>query len=253
MNYKLTVAYDGTRYRGWQRLGEGAQSIQGKLEAVLSRMEGRPVEVHGAGRTDAGVHALGQVASVRLSEDRGPGEIMDYVNRYLPEDIGVLRVEEVPPRFHARLTPSQKTYRYRIWASPLPCVFERRWCCCPERIPDAGKMAEAAPLFLGRHDFAAFQAAGGTARTTVRTIDRAELLSSTPEITLIVSGNAFLYNMVRAMVGTCVYASEGKLSPDEIPSLLDGKNRTDAGPTAPPQGLYMTNLWYPIPGLPYRG
>ena len=243
MNYKLTVAYDGTRYRGWQRLGEGAQSIQGKLEAVLSRMEGRPVEVHGAGRTDAGVHAMGQVASVRLSDDRTPGEIMNYVNHYLPEDIGVLFVEEAPPRFHARLTPSRKTYRYRIWASGLPCVFERRWCCCPDRIPDAERMAEAAPLFLGRHDFAAFHS-GKTKKSTVRTICGIEVAPVGQELHITVTGDGFLYNMVRIIAGTLLEIGWGEREAASIPEALESGDRALAGFTAPPQGLCLMEVNY---------
>ena len=243
MNYKLTVAYDGTRYRGWQRLGEGTQSIQGKLEAVLSRMEGRPVEIQGAGRTDAGVHALGQTVSVRLSEGRTPGEIMDYVNRYLPEDVGVLSVEEAPPRFHARLTPSRKTYRYRIWASPLPCVFERRWCCCPERIPDGRRMAEAAPLFLGRHDFAAFHS-GKTKKSTVRTIYAIEVKPVGPELHFTVTGDGFLYNMVRIMAGTLLEIGWGEREAASISAALEGGDRALAGFTAPPQGLCLMEVNY---------
>ena len=243
MNYKLTVAYDGTRYRGWQRLGEGAQSIQGKLEAVLSRMEGRPVEIQGAGRTDAGVHALGQTVSVRLSEGRTPGEIMDYVNRYLPEDVGVLSVEEAPPRFHARLTPSRQTYRYRIWASPLPCVFERRWCCCPERIPDGRRMAEAAPLFLGRHDFAAFHS-GKTKKSTVRTIYAIEVKPVGPELHVTVTGDGFLYNMVRIMAGTLLEIGWGEREAASIPAALEAGDRAMAGFTAPPQGLCLMEVNY---------
>ena len=172
MNYKLTLAYDGTRYRGWQRLPGDKQSIQGRIEAVLSRMEGTSVQIHGSGRTDAGVHALGQVASVQLSGDRSPREILDYVNRHLPNDIGLLSVEPAEPRFHARLTPSRKTYRYRIWASDAPCIFERRYCYCPERIPDADAMSAAAGAFPGTHDFAAFHT-GRTNKSTVRTISPA--------------------------------------------------------------------------------
>jgi tRNA pseudouridine38-40 synthase len=243
MNCKLTIAYDGTRYRGWQRLGEGAQSVQGRLEAVLSRMEGRPVEVHGAGRTDAGVHALGQVASVRLSDGRSPEEVLDYVNRYLPEDIGVLRVEEAPPRFHARLTPSRKTYRYRIWASPLPCVFERRWCCRPERIPDAGKMAEAAPLFLGRHDFAAYHS-GKTKKSTVRTIHEIAVEAMGPELHITVTGDGFLYNMVRIMAGTLLEIGWGEREAASIPEALASGDRALAGFTAPPQGLCLMEVNY---------
>ena len=243
MNHKLTVAYDGSRYRGWQRLGDGVQSIQGKLEAVLSRMEGRPVEVHGAGRTDAGVHAMGQVVSVQLSEGRTPEKIFDYVNRYLPEDIGVLSVEAAPPRFHARLTPSRKTYRYRIWASGLPCIFERRWCYCPERIPDARRMDEAAQLFLGTHDFAAFHS-GKTKKSTVRTIYEIAVEPVGPELHITVTGDGFLYNMVRIIAGTLMEIGWGDRATGSIPTALESGDRTLAGFTAPPQGLCLMEVKY---------
>ena len=243
MNYKLTLAYDGTRYRGWQRLPGDRQSIQGRIESVLSRMEGEPVQIVGSGRTDAGVHAAGQVASVQLSDARSPREILDYVNRHLPNDIGLVSVEPVEPRFHARLTPSRKTYRYRIWASELPCIFERRFCCCPERIPDGEAMAEAAPLFLGTHDFSAFHT-GRTKKSTVRTIDRAQVDRVGSELHFTVTGNGFLYNMVRIMAGTLLEIGWGDRPAEDIPRLLSGAARAEAGFTAPPQGLCLMEVTY---------
>ena len=239
----MSVAYDGTAYSGWQRQNQGEATVQATLEGCLAVICGHPVTLHGAGRTDAGVHALGQVASVRLSDSRTPGEIIDYVNRYLPEDIGVLRVEEAPPRFHARLTPSRKTYRYRIWASPLPCVFERRWCCCPERIPDAGKMAEAAPLFLGKHDFAAFHS-GKTKKSTVRTIHEIAVEPVGPELHITVTGDGFLYNMVRIIAGTLLEIGWGEREAASIPEALASGDRALAGFTAPPQGLCLMEVNY---------
>ncbi|MBE7005590.1 MAG: tRNA pseudouridine(38-40) synthase TruA [Ruminococcaceae bacterium] len=243
MNYKLTLAYDGTRYRGWQRLPGDKQSIQGRIEAVLSRMEGTSVQIHGSGRTDAGVHALGQVASVQLSGDRSPREILDYVNRHLPNDIGLLSVEPAEPRFHARLTPSRKTYRYRIWASDAPCIFERRFCYCPERIPDADAMSAAAGAFPGTHDFAAFHT-GRTNKSTVRTIDRAQVARVGPELHFTVTGDGFLYNMVRIMAGTLLEIGWGERPADDIPRLLSGAARAEAGFTAPPQGLCLMEVTY---------
>ena len=243
MNYKLTLAYDGTRYRGWQRLPGDPQSIQSRIEAVLSRMEGAPVQISGSGRTDAGVHALGQVASVHLSGDRTPREILDYVNRHLPNDIGLLSVEPAEPRFHARLTPSRKTYRYRIWASESPCVFERRFCYVPARIPDVSAMSDAAAMFQGTHDFAAFHT-GRTKKSTVRTIDRAQVEQAGPELHFTVTGDGFLYNMVRIMAGTLLEIGWGDRPADDIPRLLSGAARAEAGFTAPPQGLCLMEVSY---------
>ena len=239
MNYKLTLAYDGTRYRGWQRGNPG--SIQGRVEAVLSAMEGRPVQIHGSGRTDAGVHAMGQVASAQL--DRSPREILDYVNRHLPKDVGLLSVEPAEPRFHARLTPSLKTYRYRIWASDAPCIFERRFCYVPERIPDAAAMAAAAGAFVGRHDFAAFHT-GRTNKSTVRTVESASVERVGPELHFTVTGDGFLYNMVRIMAGTLLEIGWGWRPAEDIPRLLHCAERAQAGFTAPPQGLCLMEVKY---------
>lgn len=243
MNYKLTLAYDGTRYRGWQRLPGDPQSIQGRIEAVFSRMEGTPVRIFGSGRTDAGVHARGQVASVQLSGGRSPREIMDYVNRHLPNDIGLLSIEPAEPRFHARLTPSRKTYRYRIWASDIPCVFERRFCYVPEHIPDASAMEEASAAFPGTHDFTAFHT-GRTNKSTVRTIDCARVERAGPELHFTVTGDGFLYNMVRIMAGTLLEIGWGVRPADDIPRLLSGAPRAEAGFTAPPQGLCLMEVRY---------
>ena len=201
------------------------------------------MKISGSGRTDAGVHALGQVASVQLSGDRTPREILDYVNRHLPNDIGLLSVEPAEPRFHARLTPSRKTYRYRIWASESPCVFERRFCYVPARIPDASAMSEAAALFPGTHDFSAFHT-GRTKKSTVRTIDLARIEQAGPELHFTVTGDGFLYNMVRIMTGTLLEIGWGDRPADDIPRLLSGAARAEAGFTAPPQGLCLIEVNY---------
>ncbi|MCD7769814.1 MAG: tRNA pseudouridine(38-40) synthase TruA, partial [Oscillospiraceae bacterium] len=155
-NYKLTIAYDGTRYRGWQSQGNTEQTIQGKLQALFSRLAGRETEVHGSGRTDAGVHARGQVANVKLDTAMTCQELKEYCNHYLPEDIGILDVTEAPERFHARLNAKTKCYVYRIWNSSEPCIFERRYVT---RIPqplDAEAMERAAGYLTGTHDFRSF-------------------------------------------------------------------------------------------------
>ena len=243
MNYMLTLCYDGTRYRGWQRLPDDPRSIQGRIEAVLSRMEGKTVKISGCSRTDAGVHALGQTATVQLSGDRSPEEILDYVNRHLPNDIGLLSAAPADARFHARLAPSRKTYRYRIWADRTPCVFERRYCYVPERIPDAEAMAKAAAAFAGTHDFTAFHT-GKTKKSTVRTIDRAEVVRAGNELHFTVTGDGFLYNMVRIMTGTLLEIGWGERPADDLSRLLAGAPRAEAGFTAPPQGLCLMEVTY---------
>ena len=159
-NFKLTLAYDGTRYRGWQRQGNTPDTIQSKLENLLGRLLGQDVEVHGSGRTDAGVHAAGQVASFRADTDMDCSALLKAVREYLPEDIGALSLEEAPARFHARLSAKEKTYVYRVWNSDAPCVFERRYVYIYPAPLDTDAMRRAAEDLPGRHDFSAFSSGG---------------------------------------------------------------------------------------------
>ncbi len=244
MNYKLTIAYDGSRYRGWQRLNDTPQTIQGKLEAVLTRMEGRDVTIHGSGRTDAGVHAMGQVASTELSGDRKPSEILRYVNHYLPDDIGLISVEPAEPRFHARLTPASKTYRYRLWIAPEPCIFERKYCYVPERIPDVELMCMAAEQFVGVHDFRSFCTGRMLKKSTVRTIYGLTVENIGKEVHIRITGDGFLYNMVRIMVGTLLEIGWGERPMEDISRLLSQPERREAGFTAPPHGLCLMEVNY---------
>ena len=249
MRIKLIISYDGTRYGGWQ-LQKNAPSIQGELENVLKTLTGKRIVVQSAGRTDAGVHALGQTAHFDYSGSIPPQKLPFVFNSMLPKDIRVTGAWEVSDDFHARYDAKGKRYIYTIYNSPhSSALLYNRTMHVPQAL-EFQKMRAAAQYIIGTHDFKAFCAAGSYVKSTVRTVSRLEIAEELPLIRIIIEGNGFLYNMVRAMVGTCVYASEGKLSPDDIPGLLEGRNRTDAGPTAPPQGLYMTNLWYPVPNLP---
>lgn len=244
MNYKLTVQYDGSRYKGWQSQKETEATIQGKLSAVLTQLDGAPVEVQGSGRTDAGVHAMGQVANAVLKKDISPRELMDYCNHYLPEDIGVSAVEPADSRFHARLNAVKKTYVYRIWNSKMPNVFERKWMYSIEEPLDVEAMCRAREQLLGTHDFAAFCAAKGKKKSTVRTIYSLDIQSIGQEIRITVTGNGFLHHMVRIMVGTLVEIGLGKRSPQEIPSILEDKTREKAGITMPARGLILWQVMY---------
>ena len=251
-NIALPLMYDGTRYHGWQ-VQKRDVTVAETLEKALSRIVGHPVRCTGAGRTDAGVHAEIYVASFRTSSAIPCDRLPLAVNTRLPGDIVVTAAMEVPEDFNAIGSCLKKEYTYRIYNSRIRNAFlvDRVWFY-PKKL-DEEIMQKAADGFVGTHDFACVRSVGTETRTTVRTVHYFEITRQGPVISCRVCADGFLYNMVRAMVGTCVYASEGKLSPDDIPALLEGKNRTDAGPTAPPQGLYMTNLWYPIPGLPFRG
>ena len=242
-NLRLDICYDGTRYRGWQRLTGVDNTIQGKLEQTLSRLLGESVEVSGSGRTDAGAHALGQVVSFHTESTVTCQEILEGLRRYLPEDIGIYSCQEVHPRFHARLNAKAKTYRYRIWNSSYPCVFDRKylWRFPEELNLDAMKIA--AEYFLGEHDFSAFCANKKMKKSTVRRIDAIDIVKTGEEITLTFTGDGFLYNMVRILVGTLVEVGRGERSADSIPALFGGK-REQAGILAPAQGLCLMEVNY---------
>lgn len=244
-NFKLVLAYDGSRYKGWQRLGDTDHTIQGKLESVLSRMVNAPVEVIGSGRTDAGTHAAGQVANVHIHTDMNAQAICDYLRQYLPEDIGVRSVEEVDDRFHSRFHALQKTYVYRIWTSDHPCVFERKYVLSVAAQFDLSAMKKAAAHFLGSHDFTAFCSNKRFKKSAVRTIYQLEIKETEHELQFWVTGDGFLYNMVRIMVGTLISVGRGELSPDQIPFILESKQRELAGETVPAKGLCLMEVQYP--------
>lgn len=244
MNYKLILQYDGSRYDGWQRQGNTDNTVQGKLEAVLSRMAGCPVEVHGAGRTDAGVHAEGQVASVRLPGSRPAGEVMAELNRYLPEDIAVLSAEEADGRFHARLNATGKVYRYRLRLGSVPDVFRRKYCWRIEAAPDLAAMEQAAARLVGTHDFRSFCSNKRYKKSTVRTVYSIELEQRGTEVDLIFRGDGFLYHMVRILTGTLLEVGLGLRQPEEMDAILAALDRTAAGKTAPAHGLTLERVEY---------
>jgi len=248
---KLTLAYDGTRFVGWQRQAEG-ESIQGLLESALARLEGAPVTVHGAGRTDAGVHALGQVASVTVSFSHDPGTVFRSLNAQLPADVRVLAVEEAAPEFHARFSARRKTYRYQIAQAPTASPFERAFAWHVPDPLDVPAMDTAAAALVGTHDFAAFQSTGSPGTTTVRTIVRSGWRQATgvagvgPECLLVyeVSGDGFLRHMVRTVVGTLVEVGRGWRTASSVAASLEGGTRAAAGPTAPAHGLFLVQVEY---------
>ncbi len=243
---KFTLQYDGSGYVGWQRQGVGT-SIQGLLEDALEPFEGTRVTVHGAGRTDAGVHALGQVASVTLAAAIDTPTLMRALNAVLPAAVRVLAVDEMPSGFHARFSASGKVYQYRIVNAPLvsPFIHRYAWHVVPPLSLDA--MREAAALLVGSHDFAAFQGSGSSVATTCRTVreivweeggghDRPTIMR--------ISGDGFLRHMVRNIVGTLVEVGLGRWTPARVAAIRSSLDRTQAGPTAPPQGLFLVRVGY---------
>lgn len=243
-NFKMLLQYEGTRYQGWQKQTSTENTIQGKLELVLSKMCGRKVEVHGSGRTDAGVHAKGQVANAHLDTGMAAEEIQDYLNRYLPEDIGVLAVEEVGERFHSRLHAKGKTYCYQVINSSLPHIFERRYAWqCPEKL-DIPAMEKAAAYLTGTHDFAAFTSSKKGKKSTVRTIEEIRIEKQGEILRFYFRGDGFLFHMVRIMMGTLLEMGMGKQKPEEIPEILKSQKRERAGALVPALGLTLLEVRY---------
>ena len=240
---KITLSYDGTRFVGWQRQAEG-ESIQGLLEDALARFEGGPVTAHGAGRTDAGVHALGQVASARVTFSHDPATLTRALNVHLPGEIRVVSVEDTAETFHARFSASGKSYRYRVRNTPVADPFDRAYSWhLPEPL-SLESMNRAAALLVGTHDFGAFRSVGGESSTPVRTVTRSTWQYDTGVLTYEISGDGFLRHMVRAIVGTLVEIGRGWRQADEISALLAGGTRADAGATAPPHGLFLVSVDY---------
>ena len=242
-NLRLDICYDGSRYRGWQRLAGRDDTIQGKLETALSRILGEEIEISGSGRTDAGVHAKGQVANFHCESNMSAAEILENLRRYLPEDIGIYSCRDVSPRFHARLNAKEKTYQYRIWNSAMPCVFDRRFVTVMPEGLDLEAMEAAAQLLLGEHDFSAFCGNAKMKKSTVRYIRSIEIFRTGEEVRLRFTGNGFLHNMVRILVGTLVEVGRGARSVESISELFGGK-RAEAGFLAPAQGLCLEEVMY---------
>ena len=245
MNVKLTIQYDGTRYDGWQRQGNTDNTLQGRLEGVLSRMVGKPVEIQGAGRTDAGVHARGQVASVHLPEGYTPQEVQNYLNRYLPEDVAVVDVVEVGERFHARLSATGKEYRYHIRMGNVPDVFARKYQYRVEEPLDLAAMERAAGYLTGKHDFRSFCGNRRFKKSTVREVFHIGVEVCGSDLTLVYRGDGFLYNMVRILTGTLLEVGLGQRTPESLVDILEARERTAAGKTAPAQGLVLQEVYYP--------
>lgn len=246
---RLVIAYDGTAWQGWQRQA-GGPTIQAAIEDAFLPMTGTPVTVMGAGRTDAGVHALGQVASVRYPGRHDAATVRRALNVRLPPDIRVLSVDDAPPQFHARFDATGKTYRYRIVTAEVASPFDRWFVWhLPGRLRTEA-MREAAAHLVGRHDFAAFQAAHSTVRSTERTVTRVDLLPTGDGLIIEVQGDGFLRHMVRTMAGTLVDVGAGRREAASMPALLRSRDRAQAGDTAPASGLTLVSVAYP-PGVDF--
>ena len=247
-NYKFIISYDGTRFFGWERQPGKDMTIQGKLESVLSRMtnspDDNPVNVIGAGRTDAGVHARAMTANAVLDTDMTEQEIQEYMNEYLPDDISINEVRACSERFHARYNALGKTYRYTCWYGKSKPVFDRKYVTVLENKPDAEAMRKAAAVLVGTHDFKSFCGNTKMKKSTVRCVDTINIEESGNYIRFYFHGNGFLQNMVRILTGTLLEVGYGNIKPEEMEEILNACDRQKAGPTAPPQGLCMMKVDY---------
>ena len=253
-NYKVIIGYDGTRYYGWEHQPDQT-TIQGKIEDVLShlskndtpqecRVSEDVIEVIGAGRTDAGVHAEGMVANFLLDVDMDTTEIRDYMNHYLPDDIVIKEVREASERFHSRYNAIGKTYRYTCFDGDTKPLFDRKYVWTLEQRLDIAKMQEAAQYLIGEHDYCSFCKNLQKKKSTVRTIDRIEIKRDNDYVTLSFHGNGFLRNMVRILTGTLVSVGLGEIMPEQMKDIIEATNREAAGITAPAKGLCLIQVDY---------
>lgn len=243
-NYKMIVAYDGSRYMGWEHQPNTDLTIQGKLESVLSLMTDSMVQVLGAGRTDAGVHAKGMVCHAHMETEMSPEEILTYMNRYLPDDICVREVRIASERFHSRYNAVGKTYCYTCYVGDLKPVFNRKYVYTPPEKPNVEKMKEAAKYLIGEHDYASFCSNPKMKKSTVRIVDKIEIEQNGSYLNLTFHGTGFLQHMVRILTGTLLEVGFGKRTPESMADLIEAKDRKQAGFTAPAQGLCLIQVDY---------
>lgn len=243
-NISVIIQYDGTRYKGWQKQGNTKETIQGKLENILFKMTGHEVEIHGSGRTDAGVHAAGQHANFHIDTEMTPEEIMNYINEYLPNDIGVIKAWQASPRFHSRLNALKKTYRYRIHTDSVPDIFSARYSWVYGKSLDIEAMKKAASYLIGTHDFKSFTDLKKSKKSTVRHIEKIDICETEHVISVEITGNSFLYHMVRIIIGTLVDVGKGKITPEAITEMLENCSRETTGQLAPASGLMLMKVYY---------
>lgn len=282
-NFKMKIRYDGTRFQGWESQPGVEMTIEGKIENVLRRMledemgegaltsektslktlgkisgedaadnndntalinAGMPVKVIASGRTDAGVHAIGQVANVHLDTDMTSADIQSYLNRYLPDDIAIEDLKDASERFHARYNALGKTYRYTCYYGASKPVFDRKYVNVLDQEPDVRAMRQAAEYLIGTHDFKSFCANPRMRKSTVRCVDSIEIEKEGPYIRMYFHGNGFLQNMVRILSGTLLEVGFGRMTPERVGEVLEAKDRKLAGPTAKAQGLCLMEVDY---------
>jgi len=243
-NINMIIEYDGSRYLGWQRLGDSDKTIQGKLEKVISEMTGIPTEIIGSGRTDAGAHAKNQVANFRTESQLGLDEIHRYINHYLPNDIVVKEIKEVDERFHSRYNVKSKKYIYYIWNNWISSPFDRKYSFHYPKELNVKLMENAIKRLIGTHDFANFSSLKKSKKSTVRTIEDIAITRNGKMLIFTFIGDGFLHNMVRIIMGTLLEIGSGEKSPSYTDEIFSGNNREIAGVTLPAHGLFLEDVYY---------
>lgn len=243
-NIKMIIEYDGSRYLGWQRLGDSDNTIQGKLENVISEMTNTPTEIIGSGRTDAGTHARGQIANFKTESQMELKDMLAYINHYLPQDIVVKDLKEVHERFHSRYNAVGKKYIYYIWNNSIPSVFNRKYSFYYPESLDIHKMKKACSYLVGTHDFIGFSSLKKSKKSTIRRIDEISINKEGDMLKFIFIGEGFLYNMVRIIMGTLLEIGRGSREPEYIDEIFNSMSRSDAGFTVPAQGLFLEEVYF---------
>ncbi len=243
-NIKLIIEYDGSKYSGWQRLKNSDQTIQGKLESVISEMVSSHIEIIGSGRTDAGVHARGQVANFKTESNMTTKEMHKYINHYLPQDIVVNKVIEAPERFHSRYNAKSKKYTYYIWNHWISSPFQRKYSYHFIETLDIGLMEEASKKLVGTHDFIGFSSVKKTNKSTIRTIEEIAIVKEGNMLKFSFIGDGFLYNMIRIIMGSLIDIGIREKEISYIDEILKTKTRSIAGKTLPPHGLFLEEVYY---------
>lgn len=242
-NIKLTIEYEGTNYSGWQDQNN-AITVEGKLREALEEMTKEKIKLFGSGRTDGKVHALGQVANF-FTNSTIPGERYKYALKFLlPDDITIVESEEVDLNFHARFSATRKRYKYIVYNGKLRSAIYRNFSYHVSHNLDINEMIRASKYFIGTHDFRSFMASNANVHSTIRTIHEILIEEDNGLIEFTIEGSSFLHNMVRIMVGTLIFVGVGRINADEIPKIISDKNRKSAGPTVPPQGLFLEKVYY---------
>jgi tRNA pseudouridine38-40 synthase len=243
-NIKMIIQYDGTRYKGWQKQTEDINTIQGKLESILSNMAGEEIQLVGCGRTDTGVHAQNYTANFHTNSTMNTDDMYKYLNDKLPDDIAVMSIKNASERFHSRYNILSKTYTYRINNSGVKNVFDRKYIHNIEEKLDIEKMRECAAVLVGTHDFQSFTTLKSKTKSTVRTVNFINIENNGGIIEIDVNGNGFLWNMVRIILGTLIEAGKGKLNTEDVKTILEAKKRADAGPMVPAKALLLKDVEY---------